>query len=522
MKKLLKPSFLPKLLIILFMAAELGLLIYGLVMLANLSIDHNMLSMLVVLLFIGNLISSILIINSSSPDIYRLTWLFVVNCLPLVGLFMYIAFANKQTSSRQKKKYVRLSKHLQNDATDPKVYVQFKRDYLPAIGISEYLQYATGSGAYDHTSVEYFALGDDAFPKMIEELKKAKHYIFMEYFIYETPGIFFDTIHEVLKQKAAEGVDVRLIYDDMGCLGTLPYRYSETLEKEGIKAAVFEPFKPFLDVRLNNRDHRKILVIDGHTAFSGGINIADEYINVKQRFGHWKDNAIMLRGKAVFSFTMMFLSNWMAIKNLTGVIDRQAYSVERFIDEIGGMPKGEGYIQPYGDLPYDSEAVGESVYIQMLNKANEYCYIVTPYLVITKEMQNAITRAAHRGVKVCLLTPHIPDKNGVFHLSRSFYGPLIDSGVKVYEYTPGFVHEKVFIVDDKMATVGTINLDYRSLYLHLECGTFIALNSVIADMKADFEESISKSQLITAERWRRWHQRNFAYWGILRIAAPFL
>jgi cardiolipin synthase len=284
---------------------------------------------------------------------------------------------------------------------------------------------------------------------------------------------------------------------------------------------------------MNNRDHRKILVIDGHTCFSGGFNLADEYINKLERFGHWKDNAILIKGEAVANFTNMFLATSVAAQafdenKLLHVVKKvelakaKGLAPKVYIDEAGGFPENDGYVQPYGDLPFDGEAVGERVYIDLINAAHDHLYMVTPYLIIDKEMENAMIHAAWRGVDIRLLTPHIPDKKALFNLTRSYYGNLIRAGVRVYEYTPGFVHEKTFICDGRMATVGTINLDYRSLYLHLECGTFMVGCSCIKDMEKDFLETLEKSEEITYAHWRHWRDRQYWYWAVLNILGPFL
>ncbi|MCR5349182.1 MAG: cardiolipin synthase [Bacilli bacterium] len=464
------------------------------------------------------------IMNTNVPDVYKLSWMFLVFFLPVGGALMYLFLANKQTSKSQHKKFLAAKRYVQRVPTPEETDATLEKTSRTALGISRYLEARAGAGVHQRTTVKFYSIVDDAFEPILEELRKAKHYIFLEFFIVAR-GKMWDSMLEILKQKAAEGVDVRFIYDDVGSLTTAPIGYDTQLTAMGVKTICFNRFRPLLDIRMNNRDHRKILVIDGHTCFSGGFNLADEYINAEERFGHWKDNAILIRGEAVVNFTKMFLANWAANKEIDedeAAIAAGAYEPERYIDEIGGFPESDGFVQPYGDLPYDKDAVGERVYIDLINAAHTSIYMTTPYLIIDKEMENAMIHAAHRGVDVRLLTPHIPDKAAVFNLTRSFYGRLMRAGVRVYEYTPGFVHEKTFICDGRMATVGTINLDYRSLFLHLECGTFMYKCTCIDDMVKDYLETLEKSHEVTMTQWKRWEDRQYWYWAVLRILGPFL
>lgn len=476
---------------------------------------------LVLVLFIASIVTEIYIINSKSPDVYKITWMFFVGVLPGLGIVLYVLFANKATNRSQRRKYARWARTIQKDPTDPRILQEVHDSVADAVGQVKYLEFASGNGIYEHTNVDYFPLGDEAYPVMLRELQKAKHYIFFEYFIID-PGIFWDSVLAILKQKAKEGVDVRVMYDDVGSLGTVPVHYFKELQKYGIKAHAFAPFKPFVDIRMNNRDHRKILVIDGHTCFTGGINIADEYINKIVRFGHWKDNAIMLKGDAVYGFTMLFLSNWNANWDEKAEIDNAAYRPSVYANEDPTPISNDGWVQPYGDLPFDKEAVGETMYMSILDKARHFVYLSTPYLIIDAEMKDSLLSAAKRGVDVRILVPHIPDKKAVFHITRSFYGDLMKAGIKIYEYTPGFVHEKMFVADDVVATVGTINMDYRSLYLHLECGTFMVRCHAIKTMKQDFLDTFEISHQVSLGEWEQWHRRHQTYWAILRILAPLL
>lgn len=324
----------------------------------------------------------------------------------------------------------------------------------------------------------------------MEELKKAKHFIFLEYFIIEE-GIMWNTILDILKQKAKEGIDVRVIYDDVGCVMKLPYKYGKQLEKYNIKCRVFNPFVPLFTNRLNNRDHRKIAIIDGYVGFMGGINLADEYINAYEKYGHWKDASILIKGEAVFNLTVMFLSMWDFINNSED--DYLKYKPENFTSE---RYLTNGYVQPFDDSPLVNEPIGETVYLNLINKAKKYIYINTPYLIIDNEMATALKIAAKSGIDVRIVTPHIPDKWFVHAVTRSYYHSFIKDNIKIYEYSPGFMHSKTFVVDDEYAVIGSINLDFRSLYLHFECGAWLYKTDSVLKLKEDFLNTLDLCQQI--------------------------
>lgn len=380
---------------------------------------------------------------------------------------------------------------------------------------SAYLEKCASSPRFTQTETTYYPLGDVMFPAMLEELEKAEKYIFMEFFIIE-PGIMWDSILDVLRRKAAQGLDVRLIYDDMACIMRLPRDYAERMESVGIRCCTFHRFQPVPTGTLNNRDHRKICCIDGVTAFTGGVNLADEYINKRERFGHWLDCGIKVRGRAAYSFTQMFLSMWDYIRHEED--DPVAFRpTAEALEGIGD----DGVVQPYCDSPADDEPVGETVYINMLSRAKKYVYICTPYLVVDNEIMNALTSAAKCGVDVRMICPHIPDKWYVHLVTRSYYAPLMKAGVRIYEYTPGFIHSKTFVCDDDYGICGTINLDYRSLFLHHECAVWMYKSGAIADMKASFLETLEKCEEITRESYRRpWYVRLGQ--SLLRVLAPLM
>lgn len=519
--KFLRPGFWQKVIAGLIFVIELALFIWIIWAFAASFLEASFAGWFLLAVVIYDLLLMAFILNTNTADAYKMSWLFIVGGLPFFGGIFYFVFANKKVTKRQLKAMLKYSSALHSDPTHKNVEEKLIKEFPSGASLSNYLEKMSGSGIYSNSSVEYFPLGDVAFPVMINELRKAKHYIFLEYFILEG-GKFWDSILEVLQEKVKEGVEVKLMYDDLGSFGTLPVRYDAKLRKMGIEAHVFNRFKPFINVKMNNRDHRKIMVIDGHTAFTGGINLADEYVNLKQRFGHWKDNCIMVKGQAVYGFSMLFLCNWYATFDSNALLDYSKYEPGRFIDEDGGFPKNDGFVQPYGDLPFNYESVGERLYISIINRSKRYVYITTPYLIIDSELENALKHAALEGTDVRLLTPHIPDKKAVFQLTRSYYGHLLKKGVRIYEYTPGFVHEKMFVSDDEVATVGTINLDYRSLYLHFENGTLIVGNSSILKMKQDLLDSFSVSHEVNYEEWLSWKKKKNLFWCFLRLLAPFL
>ena len=352
---------------------------------------------------------------------------------------------------------------------------------------------------------------------LLDELGKAEKYIFMEYFIIHD-GSMWDSTLDILKQKASDGVDVRIIYDDFGCITGLTKNYPNELEKYGIKCCIFNKLKPVLSPKLNNRDHRKICVIDGKTAFTGGINFGDEYINKKERFGYWKDTAVMIKGDAAFSLTAMFLGMW---RYVTGNNEPLEKFYPAKVNEI--IPdKHDGYIQPYCDNPTDREAVGQNVYLNMINSAKEYILITTPYLIIDNAMRTALCNAAKSGVKVVIVTPGIPDKKLVFQVTRSNYSELLRAGVRIFEFSPGFIHAKMFVVDGKYATVGTVNLDYRSLYLHFECGLWMAHSTCIKDIENDIVKTLKVCREIPADFALNDRGIKGLFYAIVRVFAPLM
>lgn len=443
----------------------------------------------------------------------KLPWIILIILVPFFGGLLYVFVGANLYSTPMLKKINGDKKNERKYLTqDIKVIEDIENQNLNVYGQVKYMSNYVGYPIYNNTDIKYFPLGEDAYTVMIEELKKAKKFIFLEYFIIGE-GQMWQGILDILEQKVKEGVDVRVMYDDVGSIRSLPNKYDKFLESKGIKCVVFNKLKPIIAVIMNNRDHRKIMIIDGNVSFSGGINIADEYINKKERYGHWKDNGIMIKGEATWNFTVMFLKIWNAYREEDKNFDKfKPTELEKI---------GDGYLLPYGENPLDDEIVGENIYLNIINQAKKYVYIFTPYLIIDSEMISAITLASKRGVDVRIVTPGIPDKKIVFTLTRSYYEMLIREGVKIYEYTPGFLHSKVFVCDDEIATVGTLNLDYRSLYLHFECGIYIYNSKVIHEIKKDVLETIQKSHIISEKESKPGLIKSMVQ-AILKIFAPLM
>ena len=458
----------------------------------------------------------IYIINDSGMPEFKMTWLLFVNLTPLIGtiFFIYVKMqpGTKFRRSRQAALKIETDEYM---VQDPDVVDAIWASKSANANLSYYLSHQLGFPTYRNTEVKYFPLGEYKFRYLVAELKKAKRFIFMEYFIVEE-SYMWDTIREILIEKVSEGVEVRFMYDGMCAISMLPYNYPSQLRKYGIQCKMSNPMKPFLSTTQNNRDHRKICVIDGKVGFTGGINLGDEYINRKVRFGHWKDTAVMLRGDAVQSLTMMFLQMW-------NVSERKPENYERYLTpKRKGLKRELGYVIPYADSPFDNENVGEEVYFHILNHAKKYVHIMTPYLILDNDMITTLTRVAKSGIEVIIIMPHIPDKWYAFVVAKTYYKELIEGGVQIYEYTPGFVHAKVFVSDDDTATVGTINLDYRSLYLHFECGAFIYNNSEIDRIERDFQQTLAKCHKVTLIEVKNRSLLTKISGLIMRLIAPLM
>lgn len=458
------------------------------------------------------------LINKQENPAYKLAWIVLVLSFPLIGGSLYVLLAGNRT----RKKFIKECLINHQDTfnyvpDDSDIQAEIKELSKSASVQSTYISSSAGYPVYKNTVVTYFPLGEINYETLKEELKKAEHFIFMEYFIIKQ-GEMWNSILEILKEKARTGVDVRLVYDDLGCAMYMPKRFIQEMAEYGIKAVPFNPVAPVINLRQNNRDHRKITVIDGYVGFTGGINLADEYINRTHPFGHWKDTGVMLKGEGVWNLTLMFLQTWSMLTHEED--DYSLYYSDKYYEEAF---ETDGFVQPYGDTPVDDEIVGENIYLNMINKAKKYVYITTPYLIIDNEMFTALTLAAKSGIDVRIITPGIPDKKLVYMVTQSYYHHLIQAGVKVYQYEPGFIHAKTVVVDDVVATVGTVNFDYRSLYLHFECGVWMFNSSAILDIKEDYLATLEKCDEVTKEEIVNSMNGPKLFWqSLLRMVAPLL
>lgn len=460
-------------------------------------------------------IMALYLLNSHIDASAKLTWLVVIVVLPAFGALFYL-YTQMDIGHRALKERVhRLSIRTRDLIPQSDATMQNLKKQAP--GVAALAQYITRNGCYpvfENTQVTYFPSGEAKFEEMLIQLEKAQNFIYLEYFIVNE-GTMWGLVLEILVRKAAEGVDVRMLYDGTCEFSTLPHNYPQLLQQLGIKCKMFAPITPFISTHYNYRDHRKILVVDGRVSFTGGINLADEYINEIDRFGHWKDTAVMLEGDATRSFTLMFLQMWyLDEKNpeFTQIVSMPSYKCEH----------ADGFVIPYGDCPLDHDKVGEQVYMDILNRAQHYVHIMTPYLILDGEMENALIYAAERGVDVRLILPGIPDKKIPYALALTHYASLLDAGVKIYEYTPGFVHAKVFVCDNREAVVGTINLDYRSLYHHFECAAYMYGVKCIPDIESDFQQTQNKCRTITQKSIHNESAKRKFVGFVMKAVAPLL
>ena len=448
-----------------------------------------------------SLLLCIYIVAGTQRGAFKIGWVLLILLVPLFGITVYFLF-NFQHATRKFRKKVEESCRTTASGF---ALVPPSTQPLPLVG--DYLR-QQGFPPCPHTQCRYLSVGEQALEAMLEAMEQARSYIFLEFFIVEE-GKMWNAVLEVLRRKAAQGVEVRLIYDDLGCFFLLPSDYPKTLTQWGIQCAPFNPFRPTLTTMQNNRDHRKILSVDGRIAFTGGINLA-EYINEVVKFGHWKDTAVRLEGSGAWSLTVMFLQMWQLCIGET----------ENIAHLFPVQGKEGDVAQPYCDSPLDGDEVGQNVYLSIIHNARRYLYITTPYLIVDDNIPEALILAAKRGVDVRIITPHVWDKRLVHVTTRSYYRQLIAGGVKVYEYTPGFIHAKMCVSDDTVATVGTVNLDYRSLYLHFECGTCL-YGKAVAAVKADIENTLELCQRIRAEDCRNSLPARGVQ-AVLRLFAPLM
>lgn len=458
---------------------------------------------------------SLAVINRRGGDPeFKITWILVILAAPVFGIPFYF-YIREELGHR-------LVNHRVREVTEetaclappqPELVARLRREDPGMAGLAGYLERAAGQSLCDGSGAKYFPTGEETFEEMIAQLERAEKFIFLEFFIIQE-GYMLGRVLKILEEKVKAGVEVRMLYDGTCVVGKVPYHYYQEIEKLGVQCRMFAPLRPLVSTHYNNRDHRKILVVDGRVAFTGGINLADEYINRVRRFGHWKDTAVMVTGKAVRGFTLMFLQLWDVAAG-----GRSDYL--KYLNASAPVP-ARGWVMPYGDIPVDQEHVGQMVYMDVLNRAQRYVHIATPYLILDNDMLTALTYAAKRGVDVGIIVPGIPDKKTAFALTHSYYRELIEQGVKIYEYTPGFIHAKNFVVDDRFATVGTVNLDYRSLFLHFEDGVWLCEAPCIQDIRRDFEETLRVCQRISLRQRKYFNPIIQLYRNILRIFAPLM
>ncbi len=430
------------------------------------------------------------LLTRHDKDSFKLSLVFLILLFPVFGGAFYWVLHFQTTSYGYRRRLDKITQKAREGYARSEEQAERAANELPKDQkLIRYLQNTAAFPVYDRTESRYFPSGREMLNVLLEDLARAERYIFLEYFII-AEGVMWDSIAKILRQKVKEGVDVRVIYDDIGSIMTLPTGFAQALEKDGIKCRAFNPFHPFLTSIQNNRDHRKIAVIDGKIAYTGGINLADEYIDEKIRFGRWKDNSIRLCGKAAESFTVMFLQMW-------GMLVKREETVSEYLSSTTHEENSDGWVQPYNDSPMDKENVGEHVYLHAISRTQKYLYITTPYLMVGDELMTALKNCAKSGVDVRVVTPGKPDKPMVHFTTRSCYRELLQAGIKVYEFADGFIHAKTFISDGDLAIVGTVNMDFRSLYLHFECGACLYRTESVTRIEEDFHATLSECRHIS-------------------------
>ena len=495
---------------IIIMLLEL-LLVFAAFFYFNLLVPNWLSALVIVSLYIGTILA---IVNRNMPPESKVTWLLFA-VVPVFGFLLYLMIGERRLSKKEIQQLEKMDSMKFREDNSYDLRVELKQENKSAFGIvKSLLSMDHNADVYDGTASQYFSLGEEMFEAMLDDLRSAKKFIFLEFYIID-PGLMWNRVLEILVDKVQQGVEVKLLYDDIGCMATLPGDYTKRLRKMGIDAHKFNKVIPRMTVAYNNRDHRKILVVDGQVGYTGGINLADEYINHIVRFGHWKDGGVRLEGRAVKALTRLFLMNWYINRGEITDFDRYHFDSQRV--------EGKGLYIPYGSgpKPIYKEQVGKAVYQNIINQAIDYVYITTPYLIIDYDLTEDIKNAAMRGVDVRIVTPFIPDKKLIQIVTRGAYPDLLEAGVKIYEYTPGFIHSKNVISDDELAVVGTINFDYRSLVHHYENAVLMYQTESIADIKQDFEDLFDVSKEISLETLQNsWYQRLLK--EIMQLFAPLL
>lgn len=434
---------------------------------------------------------AIYLLNSSVEPAFKIAWLLLLLPFPLVGGSIFLLLRGQGLRNHRALKRMQISQQEGMHAPyESGLEVEYPKE-MPYLAEGKlqihYLAQEANCIGYHHCHTVYYPWGQEVVPEILTALRQAKSYIFLEFFLV-AEGKFWGEILDVLKQKAREGVEIRLIYDGAGCFFSLPPDYPRYLATFGIQCSVFHPLYPVLSTRLNHRDHRKMLIVDGVWAVTGGINVSDEYINEKERFGLWKDSVLTVEGKAVWSMTVMFLTMW---RYCTG----EEESFFHFFPKKFPFFQETAIVLPYTNTILDHGAVGQAVFLNLISQAKRYIHITSPYLILDTASQTALCQAAKSGIQVQIITPNIPDKKLVFQVTRGFYPLLQESGVEIYQFTSGFIHGKTVVVDDVFATVGTVNLDFRSLFLHFENGVWLWQSETIAEIEQDFQHTLLESTL---------------------------
>lgn len=456
---------------------------------------------------------TVYIVNDNINPSFKLSWIIFILFVPLVGVTAYLLWGGRRVMPHFKRRMKKSEAHYMHLLEDDSVAMnRLLYEDLMHSRQAKFLSKESRFPVYSNTTTEYLSPGEVFLPRLIEELEAAEEYIFLEFFIL-AEGKMWDEIHKVLRRKAAEGVEVKIIFDDFGSINRQQKGFVKKLRSEGISVSVFNRIRPSVDMFMNNRNHRKMVIIDGKTAVTGGINIGDEYINHIERHGYWMDCAAIFKGDAVRSFTVMFLCMWTFITKK--VLKGEKY-VKTFREER------DGFVLPYCDSPLNKRDPAEGIYMQILNTAQKYVYITTPYLITGNEMLSALTLAAKSGVDVRIITPKKWDKWYVHPVTQKNYYALLEAGVKIYEYTPGFIHSKLFVSDDAVATIGTVNMDYRSFFIHFECGAWLCRSDAILDIKEHFLRMLEESESISLARWKKrpWWQK--LKQQILYLFSPFM
>lgn len=494
---------------ILLVAAQMGFFTVELLYLQNYYVE-----IAVILRILSVFAVLYLICKPTNPSI-KLAWIVPILIFPLLGGLMYLLFGHLILPKKLQKNY---------EAVDADRKRFWKEESIEIEGLStfdrqtiKYVNRYGKTGLHEAEEVTYFPMGEQYYENLLEDLSKAEHYIFLEFFIIAR-GVMWNSILEILQQKIKQGVKVRLIYDDMGCIMTLPKHYAQQMKQLGIECIAYNRVFPFMAIILNNRDHRKIISIDGKVAYTGGINLADEYINAIQRFGTWKDSGVRFTGGAAWEMTIIFLDMWNSV-HYTGE-NYEKFKPAAKLEKEAVQKQHRGYIQPYGTNPFTEEILGENIYLQIINEAKHYVYIYTPYLIVGDEMIKALQLAAKREVDVRIVTPGIPDKKLIYRLTQSYYKELIHAGVQILQYTPGFIHSKIFLSDDRIAVVGTVNMDYRSFYHHFECGAIFYQTDISEQIKKDMSKTFMLCENITEEWCVKKRARNYIIDPILKLLSP--